>query len=218
MSDLVPAEQIEQIVGAKRHSHQHLGRAVASEETVYVLHSQRCKDSGIDLRECEWSLALDRGIDLDDWRDYEDRPVVLAFRRGIQRGHTACTEEHPPEERNTVSEPTQSTETPPQPRLPDPERKKPSTRAKKTTAPPPEQDAPKFDVALLTPGQQRRLKVLSAAARLLDDGETRGTAGELLALAAYIEGQDVDDDPATVLTFTPTTQPTSTTHIEGAAQ
>lgn len=79
MTALVPADQIEQIVGAKRHSHQHLGRAASAEQTVYVLHSQTCKDSGIDLRECTWSLALDRGIDPDDWKGYEDRAVVLAI-------------------------------------------------------------------------------------------------------------------------------------------
>lgn len=81
MSNLVPTEEIERLVGAKRHSHQHLGRAVSSEQTVYVLHSWKCRESGIDLRECEWSLALDRGIDPDDWKGYEDRPVVLAFRK-----------------------------------------------------------------------------------------------------------------------------------------
>lgn len=79
--DLVPAEDIERIVGARRHHSQHLGRAVAAEETVYILHSQRCKDSGIDLRSCEWSHALNRGIDGDDWKGYEDRPVVLAIIR-----------------------------------------------------------------------------------------------------------------------------------------
>ena len=81
MSELVSPAEIEQIVGVKRHEHQHLGRAVSDEETVYVLHSQKCKDSGIDLRECEWSLALDRGIDLADWSDHQDRPVVLAIYR-----------------------------------------------------------------------------------------------------------------------------------------
>lgn len=79
MSDLVPFDQIEQIVGAKRHPHQHLGRAVSSEQTVYVLHSRKCKDSGIDLRECEWSWALDNGIDPADWKGYEDRAVALAI-------------------------------------------------------------------------------------------------------------------------------------------
>lgn len=81
MTDLVPTDQIEQIVGARRHSHQHLGRADSAGQTVYVLHSWKCKDSGIDLRDCEWSLALDRGIDPDDWKGYEDRAVVLAFRK-----------------------------------------------------------------------------------------------------------------------------------------
>lgn len=78
---LVPADQIEEIVGARRHPHQHLGRAASDEQTVYVLHSQRCKDSGIDLRDCAWSEALSLGIDPDDWRGYEDRPVVLAVIR-----------------------------------------------------------------------------------------------------------------------------------------
>lgn len=79
MSELVNPELIEQIVGARRHAHQHLGRAISGEQTVYILHSQQCKDSGVDLRECEWSLALDRGIDLRDWKGHEDRAVVLAI-------------------------------------------------------------------------------------------------------------------------------------------
>lgn len=79
MTELVPAEEIEEIVGALRHPHQHLGRAVSAEQSLYILHSQKCKDSGIDLRDCEWSLALNLGIDKEDWEGFEDRPVVLAF-------------------------------------------------------------------------------------------------------------------------------------------
>lgn len=77
---LVPADQIEHIVGARRHAHQHLGRAVTAEQTVYVLHPQQCKDSG-DLRECEWSRALSNGIDPADWEGHEDRAVALAIIR-----------------------------------------------------------------------------------------------------------------------------------------
>lgn len=79
MSDLVPTDQIEQTVGATRHPHQHIGRADSATQTVYVLHSQKCKDSGIDLRGCEWSRALDNGIDPADWQGYEDRAVVLTI-------------------------------------------------------------------------------------------------------------------------------------------
>lgn len=82
MSDLVASDQIEAIVGAPRHNTQHLARAVSDEQTVYILHSQRCLDSGIDLRECAWSLALDKGIDLADWRDHQDGPVVVAIVHG----------------------------------------------------------------------------------------------------------------------------------------
>ncbi len=77
MSDLVPADEIEQIVGTKRDKWMHYGRAVSAEQVVYILHSQHCKDTGIDLRACVLSRALDRGIDLADWEGCEDRPVAL---------------------------------------------------------------------------------------------------------------------------------------------
>lgn len=81
MSELVPADQIEQIVGARRHRKAHLGRAVSGEQTVYILHSHLCRDSGIDLRQCRFSRALDRGIsvgaDATAWSGHEDRLVLL---------------------------------------------------------------------------------------------------------------------------------------------
>jgi hypothetical protein len=79
MSTLVPASEIEQIVGVKRHASTHYGRAVSAEETVYILHSQSCLDSGIDLRDCWLSLAMDRGIDRKDWVGREDKAVALAL-------------------------------------------------------------------------------------------------------------------------------------------
>jgi hypothetical protein len=79
---LVPSETIEGIVGARRHPTEHLGRAVSKEQTVYVLHSEQCRDSGTDLRECPFSLALDSGIDDGYWEGAEDRPVRLAITPG----------------------------------------------------------------------------------------------------------------------------------------
>lgn len=90
MSDLVPADEIESIVGVKRHPRLHFGRAVSAEKRVYILHSQECLDSGIDLRECEYSIALDRGIDDEPgiwfaWVHHQDRPVRLTVWRGRLR-------------------------------------------------------------------------------------------------------------------------------------
>lgn len=79
MTRLEPSETIEATVGAKRHATSHLGRAVSAEQRVYILHSQECVDSGIDLRECEYSRALDCGIDMGVWWDAQDAPVVLAI-------------------------------------------------------------------------------------------------------------------------------------------
>jgi hypothetical protein len=78
MSDLVPTDQIEEIVGAKRHTFKHIGRAVSSEERLYILHSELCLLYNEDLRECRFSRALDLGIDPEGWREYMDRPVVLS--------------------------------------------------------------------------------------------------------------------------------------------
>lgn len=64
-----------------RHATEHWGRAASAEERVYVLHSQACKDSTPDLRECAFSVALDNGIDEDvpwtPWSRAADRPVRL---------------------------------------------------------------------------------------------------------------------------------------------
>lgn len=81
MSELVDPKDIERIVGVKRFRHAHWARAVSAEQRVYILHSQDCLNSGIDLRECDYSLALDRGIDPSTW--VEDSPVEVMIFDGI---------------------------------------------------------------------------------------------------------------------------------------
>lgn len=75
MSDRVPSDEIEAIVGAKRDPYLHQAKAVSAEQTVYVLHSQACLDSGIGLPMCRFSLALDNGIREDEW--VQDEPTVV---------------------------------------------------------------------------------------------------------------------------------------------
>lgn len=79
MSDIVSSDEIEQIVGAYRDRTLHIGRVVTSEDRVYILHSVECRQAHPDLRECAMSRALDLGVDLDDWRDATDRPMVLGL-------------------------------------------------------------------------------------------------------------------------------------------
>ena len=85
MSNLVPAEDIENIVGGARDSIEHRGRAVSTEQTVYILHSKECLDKGGDLRDCPYSTALDRGVAMDRWSGYEDKPVALWVSAGSGR-------------------------------------------------------------------------------------------------------------------------------------
>jgi len=93
MTRLVSPSSIEEIVGVKRHRQAHFGRAVSAEQTFYILHSQRCLDSGIDLRECRFSVALDCGIELEVWGKLQDRPVFLSVRqdRLVPAGVTSWT-------------------------------------------------------------------------------------------------------------------------------
>lgn len=77
MTRLESSKTIEKTVGASRHATLHLGRAVSRERRVYILHPAMCVASVADLRTCEYSIALDRGIDVDEWAGAEDRPVIL---------------------------------------------------------------------------------------------------------------------------------------------
>ena len=77
MSDLVPPEDVERIVGVARHESEHRARAVSAEQRVYVLHSHECLRATPDLRDCPYSLALDNGIVAADW--IEDEPVVVGI-------------------------------------------------------------------------------------------------------------------------------------------
>lgn len=85
MSELVDRSRIEQIVGIRRDAHQHVARAVSAEGMVYILHSQRCLDAGIDLRQCPYSLALDNGIETSDWTHLMDLPVAVTVWSSVDR-------------------------------------------------------------------------------------------------------------------------------------
>lgn len=76
MSEVVE-QGIEHIVGSKRHATDHITRAVSAEETVYILHSQECEASVPDLRMCPFSIAMDRGIEPDEW--IMDMPLRAAI-------------------------------------------------------------------------------------------------------------------------------------------
>jgi hypothetical protein len=86
MSQLVDPTEIENIVGVTRHARHHYARAVSAETTVYILHSQLCRDSTPDLRDCPFSLALDRGIEDAEpwamWHQLQDRPVRVQVING----------------------------------------------------------------------------------------------------------------------------------------
>lgn len=79
MTELVDPSEIERIVGFERHPTRHYARAVSVEQIVYILHSHACKDSGMDLRECPFSQALNNGIDEYDWSDMEDQAVRVTI-------------------------------------------------------------------------------------------------------------------------------------------
>lgn len=86
MTDLVNPNEIEALVGRLRHATVHYARASSVDQQVYILHSQQCKDSTPDLRDCPYSVALDRGIvhalPWNVWRRAQDRPVRIQVRDG----------------------------------------------------------------------------------------------------------------------------------------
>lgn len=84
MTDRVPADRIEEIVGVSRHARAHWARAVSEEQTVYILHSTNCVEmfGNKDFEQCFFRKALTRGIDLETWKDMQDKPVHVAVYNG----------------------------------------------------------------------------------------------------------------------------------------
>ena len=77
-TNLVPAEEIERIVGTRRRQQWHIGHAESITETFFIMHSFECLEEYEDLRECPYSRRLGRhGIDLGIWGDLQDRPVPI---------------------------------------------------------------------------------------------------------------------------------------------
>lgn len=78
MTTRVPADRIEQLVHARRHPTEHIIRGDYTTLTAYILHSAECRDRYADLRDCPWSLALDRE---DVWLG-TDQPQFVRIRDG----------------------------------------------------------------------------------------------------------------------------------------
>ena len=81
MTDKVPPQKIEQIVGAPRQESVHLAKWDLDSDTVYILHSRECLKREEDLRNCVYSLMLDFGLDSFYWNGWGDKTVVLATRQ-----------------------------------------------------------------------------------------------------------------------------------------
>ena len=86
MTELVDPSEIERIVGAKRHPISHIARYVTEEGRIYILHSRECKESGRDLRDCPYSVALDNGCHDSAWRGWRDQPVVVRCYSSLHSG------------------------------------------------------------------------------------------------------------------------------------
>ena len=87
MTERVDPTEIETKVGAPRHENLHLGlvdlnghdpASYLIQAQVFILHSHRCKSAREDLRECPFSIALDRGAGQWD-PDLFERTVVLGI-------------------------------------------------------------------------------------------------------------------------------------------
>lgn len=79
MVDRVAASEIETLVGIERHRARHFGRADSVRGKFFILHSDACRRAALPLADCDFSLALERGINEADWYGHEDRPVALWF-------------------------------------------------------------------------------------------------------------------------------------------
>ncbi len=78
MAERVPTEDIERVVGVRRHATEHWARAISEEQVVYVLHPVSCLDEHSEgLLACPYTQAQDLGIDPDRWPEDVALHVVI---------------------------------------------------------------------------------------------------------------------------------------------
>lgn len=79
MVERVNSDEIEGIVGTYRRIYAHIGYADSETQTFYIMHSKICLETCPDLRECDYSLALDNGrINVTA----EDEPKYIMLEEG----------------------------------------------------------------------------------------------------------------------------------------
>lgn len=75
MADLVPADQIESRVGARRHPTEHIARGNTTTGALHILHPDKCVRTYF---HCPWVVASERQ---QAWLP-PDEPVLLRLRAG----------------------------------------------------------------------------------------------------------------------------------------
>lgn len=82
MSKKVDPSAIEKIVGAPRNRKAHFGKLMSDEDRMYIMHSHECVRDNEDLRQCKFSLAMDRNMPEAIWNKYADKTVLLGVMEG----------------------------------------------------------------------------------------------------------------------------------------
>jgi len=77
MAEKMTPEDVDRVFssrGVNRHTNVHVAIALSEDQTVYVLHSKKCLERTGGRFDCEFTDALQWGIEVDDW--VEDVPLV----------------------------------------------------------------------------------------------------------------------------------------------
>jgi len=82
MSNLVNSKEIEEIIGAPRNRKAHFGKLITAEDKIYIMHSYECVFKNEDLRQCEFSKAMDHSTPEKLWNKFEDKTVLLGVMSG----------------------------------------------------------------------------------------------------------------------------------------
>lgn len=102
VTDRVPADQIEQLVHARRHPTEHVIRGDYTNGRAYILHSAECVQRHTNLRDCPWSTALESG---DVWLSTEE-PCFVRTEGGQTHRHRPRAHRLPNRDPSMTTEPT----------------------------------------------------------------------------------------------------------------
>ena len=81
MVNIIPPDEIEELVGSARLFDKHVGRVITAERRFVLMHSEQCLQEYDDLRDCPYSQSMQSNFYSGRWESHRDEAMLVELDR-----------------------------------------------------------------------------------------------------------------------------------------